>query len=142
MGAAAAAPEAQEAAQEAPEGDGKKKHLSNDERNAVLQALLARSDGNRNLNFGAINAVAKDFGRSRQCIAGIWKRGMESLAHGSAMVVDHRKKNCGRKKKDHSARLETMTNIPLKDRSTIRSTAHAMSISTWAVWKMTNNGKY
>ena len=32
MGAAAAAPEAQEAAQEAPEGDGKKKHLSNDKK--------------------------------------------------------------------------------------------------------------
>lgn len=128
----------QEAAQEGQEEGGKRKHLSNAERNAVLQALLARSDGAKNLNHGAVNAVAKQFGRSRQCISGIWKRGLESVANGStAMVVDHRKKLCGRKKKDHSEAIANMANIPVNRRSTIRATASALGISCYAVHSMT-----
>ena len=60
----------QQDAQGAKEGGGKlggkQKHLTDDERNVVLQALLVRSDGCQNLNFGAIAAVAKEFSTTRQ----------------------------------------------------------------------------
>ena len=52
---------AQEGPQEAQGGPEKKKHLSNSERNAILQSLLTKSDGARKLNYGAVSAVAKEF---------------------------------------------------------------------------------
>ena len=55
------------------------------------------------------------------------------------MAVTHRKKNCGRKRKDYSAALANMPNIPASKRTSIRSTAHALGISTWGVYRMTHN---
>ena len=98
-------------------------------------------NGDLQLELGAMTTVAARFGVSRQAVARIWKRGKESVAAGAeSMVVDHRKSRCGRKKKDHSVALQNMSNIPINQRKTIRSTAHALGVSTWAVWSMTKRG--
>ena len=117
-----------------------KKHLSNGQRKQILHSLLSKSTNNK-LEYGAISSTAKEFRVSRQCVAAIWQRGVESVASGAAaMVVDHKKTNCGRKKKDYSQQLAQLASLPLSQRSTIRSTAHHLGVSTWAVWNMTKNG--
>ena len=94
----------QEDAREGVEEDGvpevRKKHLSNSQRNKILPSLLSRST-NRKLNHGAVSSVAKQYNVTRQTVGGIWKRGLQSVVEGSgAMVVEHRRSNCGRKKKE------------------------------------------
>ena len=46
------------------------KHLTNGQRNSILQALLARSDGKMKLNYGPVKAAACDFATTRQKISG------------------------------------------------------------------------
>jgi hypothetical protein len=117
----------------------RKKHLSNSQRNQILHSLLSKST-NQKLDHGAISSVAKEYNVTRQTVGGIWKRGLQSVVDGSgAMVVENRRSNCGRKKKDYSQELQAMADIPLNNRGTIRATAHHMGLSTWAVWRMTKN---
>ena len=141
MEATTAAGDTPEDAQEGVEGDGvqeeRKKHLSNSQRNQILQSLLSKSDG-ANLNYGAVSFVAKEFGVTRQTVSAIWKRARQSVVDGGgAMVVEHRKSKCGRKKKNYQQQLQDMAQIPVHQRRTIRSKATAMGVSTWAVWRMT-----
>ena len=141
MAEATAGPTIQEDVQEGVEEnvvpEVRKKHLTNKERNEILQSLLSRSN-NKKLDFGAISIVAKQYNVTRQTVGAIWKRGIESMVEGSGpMVVENRRSNCGRKKKDYTQHLEAMAQIPVSQRGTIRATAHHMGISTWAVWRMT-----
>ena len=55
------------------------------------------------------------------------------------MVVDHRKKLCGRKKKDYSEALLRMSSIPVSKRTSVRATAHALGVSCHAVHTMTKS---
>ena len=135
-----AGPTTQEDAGEGVEEGGvpevRKKHLSNSQRNQILQSLLSHSSTGK-LDHGAVSSVAKQYNVTRETVGGIWKRGLQSVVHGSgAMVVEHRRSNCGRKKKDYTQDLQNKATIPVNNRSTIRSTAHHMGLSTWAVWRM------
>ena len=96
----------QEDAREGVEEDGvqevRKKHLSNSQRNQILHSLLSYSS-NGKLDHGAVSLVAKQYNVTRQTVGGIWKQGLQSVVDGSgAMVVEHRRSNCGRKKKDYT----------------------------------------
>jgi hypothetical protein len=104
---------------DAPTVRGRGKPLENGQRNAILQALLSHTkNSNSKLQHGAVGLVAKQFKVSRVTVHNIWKRGKESVEDGTgAMVVLHRKKNCGRKLKDYSQQIANMTNIPLNERT-------------------------
>jgi hypothetical protein len=102
------------------------RELTNDQRNAILQALLQRSE-NRILNHGAVKDIAQQFDVGRNTVGRIWKRGIESLDKGNnAMDASSRKKSCGQKKKSYS--LDQYTTIPLNQRGTVRSAAAATGI--------------
>lgn len=104
---------------------GRGKPLGNSERNAILQALLRHSK-NQRLKHGALGLVSKQFSVSTRTVSSIWKRARESVDDGTgAMVVSHKKKNCGRKRKDYSEQIANLRNIPLSNGTCFRSTAIA-----------------
>jgi hypothetical protein len=55
------------------EARGRGKQLGNDQRDAILQALLGLSDRDRNLNHGAVKSVSKQFQVNRRTVSNIWK---------------------------------------------------------------------
>ena len=110
-------------------GRGRGKPLSNDERNAILQALLALTDSQNRLNHGAIRKVARKKNVSPLTVSNIWKRGIASLEGGAtAMVVASRRQQCGRKKIDRTAELQALAAAPRYRKDTIRSAAAASGI--------------
>ena len=61
------------------------KQLTNDQRQAILQALLEHyKDGK--LECGAIMKVAESFNVSRNCIGQVWKQANESIENGCAFM--------------------------------------------------------
>ena len=123
------------------------KPLENGQREAILQALLcltknSENPAERELHHGAIAMVAKQMGVSRLTVSHIWQRAKDSVGAGSAaMIVLHKKKNCGRKKKDWSEELENLRNIPLNDRTCYRSTSEATGIPMTRLHKMVKSGE-
>lgn len=121
----------------------KPKHLGNDRRNAILQALLTRSsktdDGTLKLNHGAKKEVARLFETTERTCYSIWTKSVQHREETGeeAMNVVNNRSNCGRKKKDISAALATMATIPFNQRQTLRSTAHSLGISVWQVYRCT-----
>ena len=107
-----------------------RKQLTAEQRQCILQALLLRSkDGT--LRYGSIKQVATEFQVSRLTVSNLWKRGKDSIAAGNSyMDVSSRKSNCGRKRKDYTEKLNVIDNVPLNQRSTVRSTAAALDVPT------------
>ena len=57
----------------------------------------------RQLPHGAYTQVSHEFGTSKQMIASLWKRGLQSVNVGAlAMIVSSKKKQSGRKKLDYT----------------------------------------
>ena len=129
-------------ATEPPEGveRGRGKPLTEAERQALLQALLARSDGKK-LQHGAVVSVAKEFGVTRHTVTALWKRGMESLRNGAGfMEISSRKKNCGRKMKDYDQQIASISTVPLAQRSTLASTAQAIKVPKTVLFRRLKAG--
>ena len=104
----------------------KRKQLTAEERHAILQMLLERSEDGV-LKNGSIIAVAGQFKISRLTVSNLWKRGKQSVANGSRyMDVSSRKSRCGRKKKDYTEQLRGIVNVPLNQSSTVCSTSAAL----------------
>ena len=113
------------------------KHLTKDERKAILMQLVRRSHDGWVLEHGAISQVAGMFNVSRQCVSALWRRGLQSVANGSpVMIVDHQKHKCGRKKINREATVAALQALPVHRRTTIRATAHALGVSQYSIWKL------
>ena len=119
----------------------KRKQLTVQQRQAILQALIERSEDGI-LKRGSINAVAGQFNVSRLTVSNLWKRGKESIASGNQyMDISSRKSRCGRKRKDYTEELRGIVNVPLNQRSTVRSTAAALSIPTTTLFRNIKSGE-
>jgi hypothetical protein len=106
----------------------KRKQLTKEQREAILQALL-QSLENRILRRGAINDVAPTFNITSLTVSNLWKRGIASFkGGGSVMDVSSRKTNCGRKRNDVDEQLKRITTLPLNRRGTVRSAASSVAI--------------
>ena len=132
----------EEVVEEVPVARTRGKPLGNGQREAILQALLCHSK-NQKLTHGAVALVAKQFNVTRITVGHIWKRAKESVEDGTAMamVVAHKKKNCGRKKKDYAQEIENLRNIPLNDRTCFRSTSAATGIPMTRLHSLVKSGK-
>lgn len=111
------------------------KPLTNDQRNAILQELLIHAkdaDGTDSimLKRGAIQQTANRFRVSRVSVSKIWAIWKRQRAAGNVSVttVCHKKKNCGRKRKDYATNFAAMRDIPLNERGTVRSLSSAIKI--------------
>ena len=112
----------------------KLKVLSNEERTTIYHQLLQKSvDGK--LRRGITNVVASSFSVSRRTIQRIWKRAKESEIHD----VSHRKtKNYGRKRIQIDP--NQISQIPLRQRTNIRSLSFAMKTNPTSVFRLLKSG--
>lgn len=120
----------------------KHKHLTNEQRNGIFQFLLQRKNGHK-LKKGAINETAAAFDVSRLTVSNIWREAKSQIQSGAlcADVSSKKKGNCGRKRKDYSANINNIENIPLNKRSTIRSLSSACQIPPTTLFKRFKEGK-
>ena len=110
---------------------------------AVLQDLIGNSvevDGTPRLNFGAKTRTAEKFGISERTVYSIWQEALASIAYGAPwMQLEDRTSRCGRKRKEVD--LSNIESIPLQQQEMIRSTAHALGVTTWQVWRSSWEGR-
>ncbi|KAF0703711.1 hypothetical protein AaE_015265 [Aphanomyces astaci] len=112
------------------------KDLTSDQRRAVVDHLLLRIvKGPCKLQRGAIQDVARMFGRNRHTIADIWKRANVSLGNGDLParelvcedVSSQKKGRVGRKLK-YNDLPERIRAVPAAQRTTLSYVAHAIGI--------------
>lgn len=118
----------------------KRKDLTNAERTAVLQELLARSTHGE-LQRGALSEVAVSFGVHTRTIARLWARAQASKQDGKPMDVSTRKQNSGRKKRNNSEAIERLRTSPHDQRGTLRAASEVSGVSHMRVWRMVQSGE-
>jgi hypothetical protein len=112
----------------------KTRFLSNEERLIIYQELLRKSV-NGKLPKKATNEVASSNLISLRTVQRIWKRAKE----GATPNVCHRKtKNCGRK--GISIDENQIREIPLSQRTNIRSLADALKTNPTSVFRLIKSG--
>lgn len=124
----------------AEEREAKKiKILSNDQRREIYLALLKKSvDGK--LKKDTSRSVASLFSVSMRTVQRIWKQAKNSLNACGVVDVSHRKtKNCGRKRIQID--VEKFKSIPLNQRTTLESTACALSIGKTTLHRNLQEGR-
>lgn len=112
----------------------KQSNLSNETREAILQFLLrhVKVDGNDALRRGTIKLTSERFEVSTRTISAIWSRAKKTMKSGELFMSasSMKKGNCGRKLTDMTSKFNEMKNVPLSQRSTIRSLAAAINVSS------------
>ncbi|CAN0470297.1 unnamed protein product, partial [Ectocarpus sp. 12 AP-2014] len=101
-----------------------RKKLSADERRSALDQLLARST-NGAAKRGDFGVVGAQFGTTRFTMTRLWKQFQEEKAVGKSGPGG----NSGRKRRDMAPYVQELHQIPLKLRTTLRSTAAAIGLS-------------
>lgn len=122
--------------------NGKKPNVSNEVRNAILQALLRRAKHHK-LEMGAISETAAAFQLSTKTISRIWQRAKECFENGQnfADVSSKINGNSGRKKKCREEMTAKIAEVPLRRRGTIRGLSHATGIPVGTLFNlMKENG--
>jgi len=112
--------------------------MSEDLRKQVYQALLARSN-NGILHKKDTQIIADRFDLHLRTVHRIWRRGKTQLANFVPVVVSSLKKGrVGRKA--IPINLETLRDIPLKERMTIQDVCAKLNISKWKVQRYLRRG--
>ncbi|KAL6564551.1 hypothetical protein OROMI_016001 [Orobanche minor] len=113
------------------------KMLTNEERRIIYLALLSKSvDGK--LRKGTTRDISQKFSVSTRTITRIWTQSKNTI--NGVVDVSHRKtKNCGRKRVEID--YEKFREIPLSQRTCIRSIACAMNVSKSTVHRYRKSGK-
>ena len=117
-------------------------HLSNTQRQGILQHLLQFRKGNR-LERGAIKNAAARRNVAPLTTSKIWGRAISQFEDGAewADVSSLKAGRCGRKRKDHSQQLSTFRSIPCNIRSTVRSAAASVKISKSTFFEILQRGE-
>lgn len=117
------------------------KNLTDDERRAIYQHLLAKSV-NCKLPRGSITNAANRWNKSRYTIHRIWKRGQESRnsSNSPGNVDSHIKSKSGRKANDVSVIQSKVSKLSLIERKTLRSMASASGIPKSTLHRARKNG--
>ncbi|RLN94233.1 hypothetical protein BBJ28_00007760 [Nothophytophthora sp. Chile5] len=120
-------------------GERGNKNLSHDERRAMLDFLLhRRTEGTTKLARHAITDAATEFRVDRRTVSRLWKRAVQSLEKGDAVcdVASRKIGRRGRRKRDWSAELERVKEIPLDQRGSIRALASAVGIPKTTLFEL------
>lgn len=117
-------------------GKPKKKNLTNDQRNGILQYLLKRVKNGNCLKRGAIKDAATEFNVCRTTIFHIWKLAKNQYSEGKKFAdVSSHMKNCGRKKKDYTQAINIIKNVPLNRRGSLRSLSAAIQVPLTSLYR-------
>ncbi len=120
----------------------RKPNAKNEERVALVLFLSQRHKNGR-LIKGAIEEAEKIFPFKRASIQLIWKKARPGVLDPSIVVdISNQKKGkSGRKAKYSEGDLATMGDVPLRQRTTLRSLSFAMSIPRTSLWRLLKTGK-
>jgi hypothetical protein len=112
-----------------------KKNVTDEERKQNVAAVLARSN-NGVPKRGAFVEVASYFPFTVVTVSRIWHRAAESAeANGYYDSPSLMKGRCGRRKSDRSGELERLRDVPIPQRSTIRSAAAACGLPPTTLYR-------
>ena len=114
----------------------KKNDLSNVDRRAIYNVLLDGKNVEGRLKPGVLKTVASQFLVSTRTIQRIWKQGKNSGVH--ADVSHKRTKNCGRKRIEVD--YDRIREIPLRQRTTVRSLSYAVKVSKSTLHRSLKSG--
>lgn len=97
----------------------------------MLEFLLKRRvEGTTKLMRHAVTEAAAEFGVDRRTVSRLWKRAVQSLENGDEVcdIASRKIGRRGRRKRDWSAELKRVKDIPLSRRGSIRALATAVGI--------------
>ena len=126
-----------------PEHIQRKELTAEQRRNIVTRLLWELKDGHRNGKFGrgVLTAVADEFHVSHFTIRRVWKRAVQNFEDPTIRQLrasPRKSKTSGRKKKwDRDEVRDSIKNIPLHRRGTIRALAAALRIPASTLFMMT-----
>ena len=123
--------------------DVKSKPLTYEQRRGVLEQVLQMKK-NQKLEHSVINKVVAAFNKSRLSVSRIWHTAQVQYREGKICVdvSSKKKEKCGRKRKDYSANLAEIKNIPLNRWGTIRSLSFAIDIPKSTLFDIFKQRKY
>ncbi|GMF12700.1 unnamed protein product [Phytophthora lilii] len=115
------------------------RNLTYEERRAMLDFLLKRRvEDTTKLVRHAVTDAANEFGVDRRTVSRLWKRAVQSLENGDEVcdVASRKVGRRGRRKRDWSAELERVKEIPLAQRGSIRALATAVGIPKTTLYEL------
>lgn len=115
------------------------KNLTYEERRAMLDFLMKRRvEGTSKLVRHAVTDAATEFRVDRRTVSRLWKRAVQSLENGDEVcdVASRKVGRRGRRKRDWSAELERVKEIPLAQRGSIRALATAVGIPKTTLYEL------
>ncbi|KAL2923733.1 Homeobox-leucine zipper protein HDG5, partial [Bienertia sinuspersici] len=92
------------------------------------------------LPHGIINKLATEWGVSRHTIQRIWRETLKQYRAGSAIGLHTKKARRGGRKR-YTLQTSQLTEVPLRQRTTLRSLASALNISKSTVHRMVKRGE-
>ncbi|CAH0474600.1 unnamed protein product [Peronospora belbahrii] len=115
------------------------KNLTYEERRSMLDFLMKRRvEGTSKLIRHAVTDAAMEFSVDRRTVSRLWKRAVQSLENGDHVcdVASRKAGRRGRRKRDWSAELERVKEIPLAQRGSIRALATAVGIPKTTLYEL------
>uniref|UniRef100_A0AAV1TR81 DUF7769 domain-containing protein n=1 Tax=Peronospora matthiolae TaxID=2874970 RepID=A0AAV1TR81_9STRA len=115
------------------------KNLTYEERRSMLDFLLKRRvDGTSKLVRHAVTDAATEFRVDRRTVSRLWKRAVQSLENGDEVcdVASRKVGRRGRRKRDWSAELKRVKEIPVSQRGSIRALAVAVGIPKTTLYEL------
>ncbi|KAG6614010.1 Small conductance calcium-activated potassium channel protein [Phytophthora cinnamomi] len=115
------------------------RNLTYEERRSMLDFLMKRRvEGTTKLMRHAVTDAANEFGVDRRTVSRLWKRAVQSLENGDEVcdIASRKVGRRGRRKRDWSAELERVKEIPLAQRGSIRALATAVGIPKTTLYEL------
>lgn len=115
------------------------RNLTYEERRTMLDFLLKRRvDGTTKLMRHAVTDAATEFRVDRRTVTRLWKRAVQSLENGDEVcdVASRKVGRRGRRKRDWTAELQRVKDIPLAQRGSIRALATAVGIPKTTLYEL------
>ncbi|CAI5733293.1 unnamed protein product [Peronospora destructor] len=123
----------------------RKPNMTDDERLLMADFLLKHSHGEARLPRAIIAAAADKFEVHRNTVSRIWYLMKVALDVGAStdvvlkQVLSRKRGNCGRKKKDYSAALERVKQLPLNQRGSLRALSSALGVPRTTLFRLLRN---
>ncbi|RLN61112.1 hypothetical protein BBP00_00005623 [Phytophthora kernoviae] len=120
----------------------RKRNLTNEERLEMAAFLFKNSQGEGRLPRSAITAAADKFKVHRNTASRIWNLMKPALDRGAVAeamtvsVLSRKRGNCGRKKKDYSAEMERVKQLPADQRGSLRALSSAVGVPRTTLFRL------
>ncbi|GMF33219.1 unnamed protein product [Phytophthora fragariaefolia] len=127
---------------ESPSQGRRKPNMTDEERLRMAEFLLKHSQGDARLPRAVITAAADKFQVHRNTVSRVWNLMKAALDAGATtdvvmkQVLSKKRGNCGRKKKDYTAALEQVKQLPLNQRGSLRALSSAVGVPRTTLYRL------